>query len=56
MKPILFGAALGVLWVLLGLPVTVPSGTLTLVCQPVILAFAAGTAARPYMPLGRWSR
>lgn len=52
MKPIAFGAVLGLLWVLLGLPVTVPSGTLTL----VIVAFAAGIAARPYMPCGRWSR
>lgn len=56
MKPILWGAALGLLWVLLGAPVTVPSGAIALVCQPVILAFAAGIAARPYLPRWRWSR
>lgn len=56
MKPLALGAVLGLLWVLLGAPVTVPSSVVALVCQPVILAFAAGIAARPHLPLRRWSR
>ncbi|MFF7840395.1 hypothetical protein ACFZC6_16445 [Streptomyces ossamyceticus] len=53
MKPIILGAVLALLWLLLGLPHTVPSTVVTIViAQPVILAFAAGLLARPR----RWSR
>ncbi|MEU8031321.1 hypothetical protein AB0C13_22220 [Streptomyces sp. NPDC049099] len=56
MKPVVLGAILGVLWLLLGWPVTVPAGAVAFVCQPVILAFAAGLAARPHLPrLRRWA-
>ncbi|MEU5112040.1 hypothetical protein AB0G64_11105 [Streptomyces longwoodensis] len=56
MKPLALGAALAALWLLLGLPVALPSGVGALVGQPVILAFAAGALARPYLPRRRWSR
>jgi hypothetical protein len=58
MKPIAYGAVLGVLWLLLGLPLGVPSTAVTtVVAQPVILAFAAGLLARPYLTRpGRWTR
>lgn len=47
MKPILFGAVLAVLWLLVGLPHALPATAVTLAGKPVILAFAAGIAARP---------
>jgi hypothetical protein len=53
MKPLAYGAVLALLWLLLGLPVTVPSTVVTaVVAHPVILAFAAGLLARPR----KWSR
>ncbi|WP_181446516.1 hypothetical protein [Streptomyces sp. NTH33] len=57
MKPILFGAVLAVLWLLFGLPTALPAALVTLVCQPVILAFAAGLVVRPHLPrVGGWAR
>ncbi|MEU0253306.1 hypothetical protein ABZ299_12520 [Streptomyces sp. NPDC006184] len=57
MKPLLFGAVLGALWLLLGQPLALPTRAVAVLCQPVILAFAAGLASRPYMPKpGRWTR
>lgn len=50
MKPLLLGAVLALLWLLLGLPVTAPSTVVTaVVAQPVILAFAAGILAHPHL-------
>lgn len=48
MKPIVFGAVLGVLWLLFGLPLTPVAAVLPLLVQPVVLAFAAGLLARPH--------
>lgn len=57
MKALLFGAILGALGLLLGLPLKLPAGAVGFVCQPVILAFATGVAARPSLPwLRRWAR
>lgn len=56
MKPILLGAVFGLLWLLLGMPYTVPSTLLAAVVQPVTLAFAAGLYARPHLTRGRWTR
>lgn len=47
MKPLVFGAVLALLWLLFGLPLTLPAAVVTVACQPVILAFAAGLVARP---------
>lgn len=49
MKPILSGAVLAVLWLLFGLPHALPATVVPLAGQPVILAFAAGIAARPHL-------
>jgi hypothetical protein len=52
MKPLLFGAVLALLWLTIGLPLTLPSSVTvavsTTVAQPVTIAFAAGLLARPY--------
>ncbi|MFJ4623043.1 hypothetical protein [Streptomyces sp. NPDC088812] len=57
MKPLILGALLALLWLTIGLPLTVPSTVvMAVVAQPVILAFAAGILARPYLPRRRWSR
>lgn len=56
MKPLALGALLGVLWLLFGVPLAVPSTLLAPLLQPVILGFAAGILARPHMRRWRWSR
>lgn len=57
MKALVSGAVLGVLWLLLGLPVTAPSTVVTaVVAQPVILGFVAGMAARSHLTGRRWMR
>lgn len=54
MKALSLGAVLALLWLLLGLPVTVPSTAVTtVVAQPVVLGFAAGLLARPRLTRGR---
>lgn len=53
MKPILFGAVLGMLWVLVGLPLVPVAAVLPVLVQPVVLGFAAGLAARPYVTRSR---
>ncbi|MET8169308.1 hypothetical protein ABZT34_34505 [Streptomyces sp. NPDC005329] len=56
-RPLLAGAVLAALWLVFGLPVTVPSTVVTaVVVQPVTVAFAAGILARPYLVGRRWSR
>jgi hypothetical protein len=53
MKPLLFGAVLGLLWLALGVPLTpalaVGSWRTITVLQPVTIAFVLGAAARPYV-------
>lgn len=56
MKPLVLGAILGLLWLLVGLPLTVPSTAVAAVVQPVTVAFLLGVLARPHLPRGRWSR
>jgi hypothetical protein len=48
-KPLLFGAVLGVLWLVFGLPFTAPAVLVSTVVQPVTIAFTAGVLARPYL-------
>lgn len=52
MKPLVFGAVLGLLWLWFGLPLAPVATLLPLLVQPVVLGFAAGLIARPY--LNRW--
>lgn len=57
MRPLLFGAVLALLWLVLGLPLAVPSTVITtVVAQPVTVAFFAGILARPHLPGRRWTR
>ena len=46
MKPLVFGAVLGVLWLWFGLPSARVAVVLPVVVQPVVVAFALGVAAR----------
>lgn len=56
MKPLLFGAVLALVWLILGLPVTAPVAVLPWLVQPLVVAFAAGLLARPYLArTRRWS-
>lgn len=50
MKPLVYGAVLGVLWLVFGLPLAVP------LLQPVILGFAAGVLAAPHVRRRGWTR
>lgn len=56
MKPLLFGALLGLLWLLLGMPLATPFAGVANLVQPVTVAFAAGILARPYLTRWRWTR
>jgi hypothetical protein len=56
MKPLLFGAVLALLWLLLGLPSAPVASLWEVAAQPVTIAFVLGLAARPYVARGRWSR
>ncbi|MEU1556793.1 hypothetical protein ABZ517_29400 [Streptomyces scabiei] len=49
MKPILFGAALALVWLLFGAPLVTTTTVLSALVQPVTVAFVLGLAARPYM-------
>lgn len=53
MKPILFGAVLGLLWLVAGVPLTPALVVLAAVVQPVTIAFVLGVGVRSY---GRRSR
>ncbi|MFF4839253.1 hypothetical protein ACFY2G_04220 [Streptomyces collinus] len=56
-RPILFGALLGVLLVLFGLPLAPLSWVLPLLVQPLAVAFVLGALARPHLPkVGGWAR
>lgn len=50
MKPLVFGAVLGVLWIVFGLPLPVLAAALPMLVQPVTIAFGLGLVARPLMP------
>ncbi|MDX3578644.1 hypothetical protein [Streptomyces sp. FL07-04A] len=56
MKPLLLGAVLALLWLLLGRPVTVPSTAVAPLLQPVTVAFLLGALARPHLTGWRWTR
>lgn len=57
MKPIVFGAVLGVLWLVFGLPSVPLAGVLPVLVQPVTMAFAAGLVVRPMLPgMRRWAQ
>jgi hypothetical protein len=54
-KALALGAVLGLLWLLLGVQFAAPvTAVLPLLVQPVVLAFAAGLIARPYLAR-RWT-
>ena len=50
MKPLALGALLGLLLVVFGVPLAPAAAVLA---QPVVLGFAAGVLARPYLTRGR---
>ncbi|SMF64651.1 hypothetical protein [Streptomyces sp. Amel2xC10] len=56
MKPLLYGAVLALLWLLLGLPLAAPAAVVAAVAQPVTVAFVLGVLARPFLVRPRWSR
>lgn len=49
MKPLLYGAVLGLLWLVAGLPLAPALAVLAAVVQPVTIAFVLGAAARSYV-------
>ncbi|MDW8805609.1 hypothetical protein P1P68_12655 [Streptomyces scabiei] len=53
MKALLFGAVLALLWLAFGVPLAAVAATVSVLAQPVTIAFAAGLAARPYLARGR---
>ncbi|NGO43773.1 hypothetical protein [Streptomyces ureilyticus] len=53
MKPIAFGAVLGVLWLVFGLPSVPLAGVLPVLVQPVTVAFAAGHLIGPRLARSR---
>jgi hypothetical protein len=56
MKPLVYGAVLGLLWLVAGVPLTPALAALAAVVQPVTIAFALGTVTRPYVRRpGRWT-
>jgi hypothetical protein len=52
-KPIVLGAVLALVWLLFGSPLVTVTTLLPALVQPVVLGFAAGLAARPYLTRGR---
>lgn len=57
MKWLLLGALLGLLLTIPAAFAAVVSVAAVLASQPLLVVFAAGAAARPYLPLvGRWTR
>lgn len=47
MKPLVYGAVLGLLWLVVGVPLATALAVLAAVAQPVTVAFAAGLLAHP---------
>jgi hypothetical protein len=57
MKHLLSGAVLGVLAVVFGVPLTPVVAVLSVLVEPVTVAFAAGLLAAPLLPgMQRWMR
>lgn len=57
MRWLLIGALLGVLLLFPQALAAVVAVAAVLVSQPVVVAFAVGALARPYLPVvGRWTR
>lgn len=56
MKHLLYGAVLGLLWLVVGLPLAPALVVLAAVVQPVTIAFVLGAAACSYvLRPGRWT-
>ncbi|MEH0642856.1 hypothetical protein QBB33_15540 [Streptomyces scabiei] len=49
MKAIAYGAVLGLLWLLVGVPVAPALAVLAVLVEPVTIAFVLGLATRPYL-------
>lgn len=57
MKALALGAALGLVWLVVGVPLAPALVVLPVLVEPVTVAFAAGLLARPYLArTGRWAR
>jgi hypothetical protein len=54
-KPLILGAVLALLWLLLGLPLAAVTGVVSALVQPVTVAFVLGVLARPHLVRGRTS-
>jgi hypothetical protein len=50
MKPLVYGAVLGLLWLVVGVPLAPALAVLSVLAEPVTVAFAAGLLARPLLP------
>jgi hypothetical protein len=55
-RPLLFGAVLALLWLTVGVHLTIPAVVLRAVVQTVTVAFVLGVLARPYLPRGGRTR
>lgn len=53
MKPILFGAVLALVWLLVGPPLVTITAMLPVLAEPVTIAFVAGLLARPHLRRSR---
>lgn len=57
MKALVYGAVIGLVWVLFGSPLVTITTVLPALVQPVTVAFVLGFAARPYVRQPRrWAR
>lgn len=57
MNPIALGAVLALVWLLFGSPLVTTAAVLPVLAEPVVVAFAAGILARPYLRRPRrWAR
>jgi hypothetical protein len=52
-KALALGAVVGIVWLVFGLPFPAVAALLPALVQPVVLAFAAGLIARPYLDPSR---
>lgn len=56
MSRLAFGAILGVAWLVAGVPLAPALDVLSVLAQPVTVAFVLGAAARPLLPgMRRWA-
>jgi hypothetical protein len=56
MSRLVFGAVLGLLWLVAGVPLAPALAVLATVVQPVTIAFVLGAAVRSYVRRsGRWT-